>query len=203
MDDTNDDGPQIYLVTPPEADSTLPDRVAAVLDATAIACVRLSLSTRDEGRIVQAADGLREVCHARDVPLVIADHPGLVTRLGLDGVHLTDPRGIRALRKDWGDDPIVGAWAGTSRHDGMNAGEAGADYVSFGPLRGVGDEPAADADLFAWWSEMIELPVVAEGGLDVAAVEALAPVADFLAVGEEVWGDDPVGALRALLAPIL
>ena len=193
--------PQIVLVSPPEVDAAFPDRLAGVLDARAVACVRLALATRDEGRLTQAADAARAVCHARDVPLVIADQPDLVERLGLDGVHLTDPRGLARLRKAWGPDPIIGAWGGTSKHDGMNAGEAGADYVAFGPVGGAGAR--VDEDVFAWWSEMIELPVIAEGALDREAVERLAPVADFLAFGEEVWaGGDPVAALAALAAPL-
>jgi thiamine-phosphate pyrophosphorylase len=61
-----------------------------------------------------------------------------------------------------------------------------------------------EADLFAWWSEMIEVPVVAEGALDEALVRALAPATDFFALGPEVWGvDDPVDALRRLHAATL
>ena len=96
---------------------------------------------------------------------------------------------------------IVGAFAGTSRHDGMTAAEIGADYVSFGPLAagGLGDGGEAPLDLFQWWSEMIEVPVVAEGALDPELVEKLLPVADFVAIGPEIWSDsDPVAALKAL-----
>ena len=39
-------------------------------------------------------------------------------------------------------DAIVGAFCGTSRHDGMTAGEMGADYVSFGPVAAVSLPPA-------------------------------------------------------------
>ena len=50
---------------------------------------------------------------------------------------------------------------------------------------------------------MIELPVVAEGTLDRDLIAALAPVTDFFAIGNEIWrADDPVAALRALIAPI-
>ena len=50
---------------------------------------------------------------------------------------------------------------------------------------------------------MIEVPVVAEGGMTPAQVAALAPVTDFLAVGEEIWGhDDPAAALATLMAPL-
>ena len=50
---------------------------------------------------------------------------------------------------------------------------------------------------------MIELPVVAEGGLTVAAVERLAPVTDFFAIGDEIWtSDTPLAALQTLTAPL-
>jgi thiamine-phosphate pyrophosphorylase len=186
-----DDAPQIYLVTPPEFElSEFPDRLAACLDATEVACVRLGLATRDEDRISRAADALREITHARDVALVIDTHAKLVTRLGLDGVHLTDgSRSVRVTRKDLGEDAIVGAFCGNSRHDGMTAGEVGADYVSFGPAgtTDLGTTPQAEAELFEWWSMMIEVPVVAEGALDLDLVRRLAPHADFFGIGEEIW----------------
>lgn len=201
------DRPQLYIVTPPEFDLDLfPDRLAAVLDSAEVACVRLALAARDEDRVARAADALRELCHARDVALVIERHVLLVERLGLDGVHLTDGgRNVRKLRKDLGEDAIIGAFCGTTRHEGMAAAEAGADYVSFGPVgeTPLGDGSRAEADLFQWWSEMIEVPVVAEGALTAALVEKLGPITDFFGVGEEIWtADDPAAALRALLAPL-
>ena len=197
--------PQIYLITPPEIElGRFPDQLARVLDSTEIACVRLALATRDEDRISRAADALREVTHARDVALVISEHVMLAERLGLDGVHLTDAaRSVRKVRKDLGDDAIVGAFCGTSRHDGMNAGEAGADYISFGPVGStpLGDGSRAERDLFEWWSLMIELPVVAEGALDLDTIRSLAPVTDFFGIGEEIWrAEDPVAQLAAFRA---
>ncbi|MGR3547768.1 MAG: thiamine phosphate synthase, partial [Roseovarius sp.] len=169
-----------------------------------VACVRLGLASRDEDRIARAADACREVTHARDVALVIERHLMLVERHGLDGVHLPDAsRSVRAARKELGEDAIVGCFCGTSRHDGMTAGEAGADYISFGP---VGASPLdageqVDPEVFDWWSQMIELPVVAEGALDLALVKQLAPVTDFLAFGDEIWReDDPAQALGRFIA---
>ncbi|MEE4118259.1 MAG: thiamine phosphate synthase [Paracoccaceae bacterium] len=196
------DAPQIYLVSPPEIDAGFADRLAAVLDARPVACLRLALATRDEDRLIRAADTVRGVTEARDVALVIAEHVGLAGRIGLDGVHLAGARGVRAARKALGAEAIVGAFCGASRHDGINAGEAGADYVAFGPCSGadLGDGHLAGPVLFSWWSEMIEVPVVAEGGLTEDVVRTLWPITDFVAFGEEVWrADDPAAALRALL----
>ena len=162
--------PQIYLVTPSEIElSTYPDLLARVLDAHEIACVRLDLASRDDERLSRTADALRDVTHARDIALVVTDHTILVERLGLDGVHLSDAsRSVRDARKTLGPDAIVGSFCAASRHDGMTAGESGADYVAFGPLTAstLGDGTTAPLDLFQWWSEMIEVPVVAQGGLD-------------------------------------
>ena len=198
MPDT--DRPQLCLITPAEIDlDTFCDALSAVLDAVDTACLRLSLATRDEDRIARAADAVRLVAHDRDIPVA--------ERHGLDGVHLTDgARSVRTARKMLGTDAIVGAYCGQTRHEGINAGEAGADYVAFGPVGSVALGPGerADRDLFDWWSAMIEVPVIAEGGLTAELVESFAPVADFFAIGTEIWGaDDPAAALKALMAPIL
>jgi thiamine-phosphate pyrophosphorylase len=198
--------PQLYLITPPmfDTDEFLP-RLAAILDKHDVACVRMPLAGQEDD-ILRAADAVRELCHACDIACVIDDHIGLVERLGLDGVHLTNgTRSIRTLRKDLGEDAIIGAFCAASRHDGMNAGEAGADYVSFGPVgdSALGNGDKVEPELFAWWTEMIELPVVAEGGLTTDLIVALAPITDFFAIGPEIWGqDDPEAALSALIAPL-
>ncbi|MEM9968184.1 MAG: thiamine phosphate synthase [Pseudomonadota bacterium] len=193
------DTPQLYLITPLDFElSRFPGLLAQLLDQHPVACVRLCLATQDEDRISRAADALREVTHARDVALVLSDHLLLVERLGLDGVHLGDAsRHVRPARKALGNDRIVGSFCGASKHDGMTAAEAGADYVSFGPTRptALGDGTFAQEALFSWWSEMIELPVVAEGDLTEARVRALAPHTDFFGIGDEIWcQEDPLAA---------
>lgn len=197
----NEDTAKLYLITPPAPRlADFSDTLAGLLDRFEIACVRLSLATRSEEDIARAADTLREVCHRRDVPLVLSDHFLMVERLGLDGVHLSDgARQVRAARKALRQDAIVGTYAHASRHDGMTAGEIGADYVSFGPISpsSLGDGALAPFELFEWWSEMIEIPVVAEGGLSPDQAADLARAADFIALGEELW-NHPDGASAAL-----
>lgn len=195
--------PQLYLITPPEIElSHFPTQLDHVLGSADIACLRLALATKDEDRLSRAADACREVAFAHDVAIVIDDHVMLAERLGLDGVHLTDgARSVRATRKALGPDAIVGAFCGTSRHDGMSAGEAGADYISFGPAgtTTLGSGEQAEAELFQWWSEMIELPVVAEGALDATTIAALSPATDFFGISE-IWDQpDPVAALANLV----
>lgn len=201
------DTPQLYLVTPPVFQlETFVPTLARLLDTYDISCLRLSMSTRDEDTILRSADAMRELAHARDVPLVIADHVLMVERLGLDGVHLHEQNSrIRKLRTDLGPDAIIGAYCGQSRHDGVTVGEAGADYISFGPIgvTALGDGQPAPRELFEWWSDMIELPVVAEGFLTRELIESFAAVTDFFAIGDEIWTtEDPVAAFAALTQPL-
>lgn len=202
------DQPQLYLITPRAFDlESFAPRISSVLDAAPFACLRLALASEDEDILTRAADALREIAHGRDIPLVIERHALLAQRLGLDGVHLPAGAGagLRRLRTELGADAIIGAGAGASRHDGISLAEAGADYVAFSPVgaTALGDGRRAESELFEWWSQMIEVPVIAEGALDADLVAALAPVTDFFALGEEIWREeDAPAALRRLIAPL-
>ena len=196
---------QIYLATPTEFDlETFKPQLAAVLDAVPVACVRIALATTDEATLGRAADQLRDICHARDVAIVVDEHFRIVEKHGLDGVHLvSSSRNVREARKLLGEDAIVGTYCGSSKHAGMTAAEIGVDYICFGPvgdMGGLGDGARADAALFQWWSEMIEVPVVAEGGLDTHSLRAVRDHVDFVTFGNEIWQtDDPAAEAAKML----
>ncbi|NOX39482.1 MAG: thiamine phosphate synthase [Alphaproteobacteria bacterium] len=197
------DQPQLYLISPPKLDlADFTPVLSEILDDREIACFRLSLASQDEDEVKRIADSLRDTCHARDVAIVLEHHYRLVTQLGLDGCHLPNgARAMRDVRAELGSDAIIGAGCGQSRHSGISAAEAGADYVSFGPLTtsGLGDGETADFSLFSWWSDVIEVPIVAEGGLNRDLIAEFAPVSDFFALGEEIWHHPaPLKALKDL-----
>ena len=185
---------QLYLITPTDAElSFYSETLAPLLDRFPMACVRLGLVSDDESIIGRHADQMREAAHARDVSAVITMHYRMVEALGLDGVHRVDAaKSLREIRDELGADAIIGTHCGTSRHAGMNAGEIGADYVCFGPVTqsALGDGAIAEFDDFEWWSQMVELPVIAEGNLTLDAAEKIAPVADFIALGAELWNTE-------------
>lgn len=193
---------RLYLATPPQLE---PEPFKALLDralATGqVACLRLDLGPAPEAAWRTAASALQPVAHAHDVALVIAEHHRLVEPLGLDGVHLATSRTtVREARRVLGPDRIVGAFAGASRHLAMTLAEAGADYIALGPvgeIGALGDGTRADDELFEWWSEMIETPVVAEGGVTPEDAARLADRADFVVPDLGVW-DAPEGIEAAL-----
>ncbi len=200
------DTAQIYLATPQTFElEAFAKELKSVLDAVPVVCLRISMASTDEAELTRAADTLREICHERDVAIVIDDHYRMVKPLGLDGVHLTSSsRHVREARKELGPDAIIGTYCGSSKHAGITAAEIGTDYISFGPVSdtgGLGDGSIADADLFLWWSEMIEVPVIAEGGVNDEAIAAIKDHIDFLTVGPEIWSaaEGPVEALKSIV----
>ncbi|MDT8343778.1 MAG: thiamine phosphate synthase [Thermohalobaculum sp.] len=201
---------RLYLVTPVAFDAQrhVP-ALAAMLATGAVACLRLDLGEgADEDAWLRAANHLLPVCHAADVALVIAEHHRLVRPLGLDGVHLGRSRTpMRDVRKALGRDAIVGAFGGAERHRAMSLAEAGADYVALGPVRvmgALGDGTAAPDELFQWWSEMIETPVVAEGGVTPEDARRLGAIADFIVPDPAlVWdAPDPAAAIADFAAAL-
>jgi thiamine-phosphate pyrophosphorylase len=91
----------------------------------------------------------------------------------------------------------------------MTGGEHGADYVAFGAFFPTGtkaDAPVeADPEILEWWSEMMELPCVAIGGITPANCAPLVQAGvDFLAVVSAVWDhpDGPAAGVRAMNAAI-
>ena len=205
---SEDDFAQIYLATPTEFDlATFGPQLAEVLDAVPVACVRIALATTDEAALGRAADQLRDICHAHEVAIVVDEHFRMVEKHGLDGVHLvSSSRNVREARKLLGEDAIVGAYCGSSKHAGMTAAEIGVDYISFGPvgdMGGLGNGARAEPALFQWWSEMIEVPVVAEGGLDDASLRAVRDHVDFVTFGNEIWQASGAAAEAVRLLGIL
>lgn len=188
---TRDTG-RLYLVTPARFEPGPFAALAGRALATGwVACLRLDLGAAPEAAWREAAKALLPVAQRHEVALVIADHYRLVAPLGLDGVHLGSSRTpVREVRKALGADRIVGAFAGASRHAGMAVAEAGADYVALGPVGDVGalgeGTQAAD-ELFQWWAEMIETPVVAEGGVRPEDAARLRDWADFMVPDPGVW----------------
>lgn len=103
---------------------------------------------------------------ALGVAVLIRGPAALAVRLNADGAEIAAADDIAAARKTLGDRSL-GVDCGLSRHDAMVAGEAGADYVAFGPI--MSEE---DAGILEWWSALMNLPCVARGVAPGIAVEA-------------------------------
>lgn len=205
------DGPRtrLYLISPPQVEpAAFAENLKAALDAGDVASLQLRLKdgerTASDNAFRRAAEAVLPICHEYDVALIINDRPDLAVKLGADGVHVgQDDEPYAEARRILGPDRIVGVTCHNSRHLAMEAAEAGADYVAFGaffPTDTKQPKTRAEPDIVSWWSELMEVPCVAIGGI---TVENCAPLieagADFLAVSAGVWRH-PDGAAAAVKA---
>jgi thiamine-phosphate pyrophosphorylase len=177
------------------------DRARGTLSAAlAAAPVATVLLTSTKGAAIDAAlaKDLISLGQKQGTAMLIADDAALARSLKADGVHLNwrkdQLKAYREARDVLGAHAIVGADAGRSRHDAMELGEAGADYIAFGIPPHVEDIATArerQVDLVGWWSEIFEIPCVAFDVSDADGVAVLsAEGADFIATTLPAASDD-------------
>ncbi|MCW3477427.1 thiamine phosphate synthase [Limobrevibacterium gyesilva] len=201
---------RLYLITPPAIElAGFRDTLASALDAGDVAAVQLRLKDAPDDALRRAIDALRPVAQSRGVAFLMNDRPDLAVAHGCDGAHVgqTDTSAA-AARKILGD-LTLGVTCHDSRDLAMAAGEDGADYVAFGaffPTTTKDASTRADPEILRWWSELMELPCVAIGGITSANCAPLVHAgADFLAVVGAVWNhpDGAAAGVRAMNAAIV
>ncbi|MBX7502543.1 thiamine phosphate synthase [Qipengyuania sp. YG27] len=200
---------QLYLISPLDVTGDFPQRLERALDAGPglVTAFQFRVKGVDQHEAAALAEPLQAICAAREVAFIVNDDIGLAKRLGADGVHLGQGDGDpQEAREELGREAQIGVTCHASRHLALEAGEAGADYVAFGaffPSTTKETEHRAELDLLEWWSEMVELPSVAIGGITPENCRPLVDAgADFLAVSGAVWNGDEVAAIKAFAEQI-
>jgi thiamine-phosphate pyrophosphorylase len=184
--------PRVYLVTPQVPDPAgLADALAAALGTGDIAAVLLHLTATDDRTRINRAKALAPVVQDKGAALLLASHPELVARAGVDGAHITGIDAFAAALAMLKPDRIAGCGGLASRHDAMVAAESGADYVMFGEPEEDGRRPSFEAvvERVAWWAEVFEIPCVgfAAGPQEVGPLVTAG--ADFIAAGDWLFTD--------------
>ncbi len=160
------------------------------LDNTGIAAIFIAPGT---ARFPPHGDEGLKIARAHDVAVLHMGMGGLQNSYGYDGVYLgqnADSETIGNARKILGERAMIGADAGSSRHQAMSCAESGLDFISFGPEMGK-DIP--DTERIAWWSEIFVIPSLAMGEISLQnATPLINAGADFLALPASIW-DDPAG----------
>jgi thiamine-phosphate pyrophosphorylase len=195
---------QLYLISPLDVGGDFPARLEEALAAAPVAAFQFRVKGLDQHEAARLAEPLQAICAAHEVAFIVNDDMALAKRIEADGVHLGqgdgDPREARRLL---GPDAQIGVTCHNSRHQAMDAGEAGADYVAFGaffPTTTKTVEHQAEPEILEWWQGIFELPCVAIGGITADNAQLLIEAgADFLAVSAAVWAhpEGPAAGVRA------
>jgi len=192
---------RLMLVTPPVEDAeAIVFRLMQAMAGGDIAAIVLRLTPGDDRSRIERVKRLAAPVQANNVALVVEDSALVATRGGADGVHVTGgPEAIAEARSSLRNERIIGAGGLRARHDAMDVGEAGVDYVMFGEPRADGSVPplAAVIERAGWWAEIFETPCVAYAP-DAESVPALVETgAEFVALG--AWAFEEGQDIRALV----
>ena len=184
---------RLYICTPPALDpAEFAPKLEQALDAGDVACLQLRLKDVDDDTVRRAIDSspiaqsARRRLHPERPP-----RPG--RRTGCDGVHVG--QSDMALRQ--GAQIAVGPDADRRRDlprqppSGDGSRRSRADYVAFGAFSRRRPSPPTtepEPELLEWWSEMMEVPCVAIGGITARSCAPLVKAgADFILVVTAVW----------------
>ncbi|QQN65238.1 thiamine phosphate synthase [Bradyrhizobium diazoefficiens] len=193
--------PRLYLATPDVDDpASLLAQLPALLAAADVAAVLVRLKETDQRTMISRIKALAPVVQNAGAALLVDGHPEIVARGGADGAHLAGIAALEEAMPSLKPDRIAGVGGLETRHESMNAGEMGADYVLFGEPNEKGQRPSAEAiaERLDWWAELFEPPCVGFADTFEEAHDFAASGADFVLVGDLVWAD-PRGPKAALI----
>ncbi len=184
---------RLMLVLPP---ATAPGDVAAWLKAGDVAAVIVSLAAGPEAPAIAELKALAELVQDAGVAFLVEDRIDVARAVQADGVHVGSSEALGRALAAMKPNGIAGV-AAAARHDAMEAGEAGADYVLFGRTDGA-DDMAPVLDLVHWWAEVFEVPCVGVA-TTLEDAEALAAAgADFIALTRLPDGTDGAALIGAV-----
>ncbi|MGC5340812.1 thiamine phosphate synthase, partial [Escherichia coli] len=83
----------------------------------------------DQRTMISRIKALAPVVQNAGAALLVDGHPEIVARGGADGAHLPDIAALEEAMPSLKPDRIAGVGGLETRHESMNAGEMGADYV--------------------------------------------------------------------------
>ncbi len=197
---------QIYLISPPSFDlKTFSPRLESVLKTGLVPVFQLRLKDYPKNEIVKIAREIKKICQQNNCLFILNDSYEIAVEVEVGGVHLGEGDGlISDARKKSPTNFIIGASCYDSRHLAMEAAEQGADYIAFGaffPTTTKITRAKAEPEILEWASEILNLPIVAIGGIsDKNASGLVKSGADFLAVISYVWNhaENEVVAIKNL-----
>lgn len=194
---------KIYLISPPQIElKTFSQRLEKALKTALVPVFQLRLKNYSDLEIAKISRELKKICHENNCLFLLNDSHQIAVDVGADGVHLgVEDGSISLVRKKSPEKFLIGASCYDSRHLAMEAGEQGADYISFGaffPSKTKKSRGNPSVEILEWASEILNLPTVAIGGITDQNCSSLVKAgADFLSVISYVW-DHSQGEAEAI-----
>jgi thiamine-phosphate pyrophosphorylase len=194
---------QIYLISPPQIElKDFSIKLEKALKTLLVPAFQLRLKNYSPSEVKKISQEIKKICENNNCLFLLNDFYEIALEVGASGVHVgIDDKKISQIRQNSPKNFIIGASCYDSKHLAMEAGEQGADYISFGAFFETKTKISPgkpSLEILNWASEILNLPIVAIGGInDKNCGELIKNGADFLAIISYVW-QHPQGVEVAL-----
>ncbi|MCV6547608.1 MAG: thiamine phosphate synthase [Cohaesibacter sp.] len=183
---------QIYLITPKQIDlDTFPALLSEALAGGEIAALLIDCDAEHDSELQKIAQTLTSMAQAKDVAVLLRGDSRIAGRAKCDGLHLDgDLDAIREGAEDFSNRFMTGAEGSNKRHEAMQRGESGIDYIMFGRLNAPEEEMIypQSFEMADWWSSLFEVPAVILSGTSLDGCEQAAKAGiEFIALRSAVW----------------
>ena len=197
---------KIYLISPPKIDlKSFSTQLNKALQTKLVPIFQLRLKDYSDKDIEVYTKELIKICRDNNCLFILNDNFELALNLGCDGVHLgaddINKNIIKNKPKNFPKNFLMGSSCYDSKHLAMESAEMGFDYLSFGAFfesKTKISRGKPDISIINWASEILNLPVVAIGGINANNCGIFAKNnIDLIAVISFVW-EHSSGVKKAL-----
>ena len=193
---------KIYLISPPKIDlKSFSIQLNKALQTNLVPIFQLRLKDYSDKDIEIYTKELIKICRDNNCLFILNDNFELALNLGCDGVHLGIEDINKNIIKNKPNNFLMGSSCYDSKHLAMEYAEMGFDYLSFGAFfesKTKISKGKPDISIINWASEILNLPVVAIGGINANNCRIFAKNnIDLIAVISFVW-EHSSGAKEAL-----
>ncbi|MBB3977291.1 thiamine-phosphate pyrophosphorylase [Rhizobium azooxidifex] len=155
----------------------------------------------DDGEFQKHAEALVPVIQDAGAAALVAGDTRVAGRSRADGIHVTGGAEVLAeAMEKHSPKLIVGGGNAKDRHQALEIGDVGPDYILFGKIGGDIKPEAHPKNLALaeWWASMVEVPCIVMGGTDPESVLAVAETgAEFVALCQAVFAE-PANAAQVV-----
>ena len=131
---------------------------------------------------------------SKNIAALVAEDTQVMGRVDADGLYLgPDKNNLSSCIARFSPQKIVGCGGVMDRHNALDRGEAGPDFVLLGKLgKDIKPEPhPKNLTLAAWWAQFVEVPGVSPAGNSLESVVAVAQTGiDFVLLQSAVFATD-------------
>ncbi len=183
---------KIYLISPPKIDfKSFSAQLNEALKTNLVPIFQLRLKDYSDKDIAIYAKELIKICHDNNCLFILNDKFELALNLNCDGVHLGVDDINKDIIKNRPKNFLMGSSCYDSKHLAMESAEMGFDYLSFGAFfesKTKISRGKPDISIINWAIEILNLPVVAIGGINSNNCRIFAKNnIDLIAVISFVW----------------